>query len=307
MKKRGIVLFTTLMLIMALLSVVMIFLNKTKQTHDAVGKEFALLQTNLVMANLVEYFHDIKFDEDTIFYGSGVPYGLDFGDSSVEIVIDSTHKYLNINTLVKFITKKDNPEYSKFVDFLYKYRVKDPELFIDILIDTVDPDKEELNSGSGSEIALKEPLFRNGNIYNQKHFDKIIEYYSLLYNDQEIYKVPFGEMFNFTAPSLDLNFASLNILKIVLDDANSQVLQTIAKHNEVYEKLEDIDFDEEYLKTILKGKFGHTITTVSKLISVSVKVQYKSQFRSHLTYLYDTEKKKLYDYSIDKIEYEGIE
>ena len=106
--RKSIVLFTTLLLIMALLATIMIFLNSTRKAKDDVNYEFALVQTNSIMYNLVQYLKDIEFDEDMIYYGSQMPFSIPLEHSLIEIKIDSAHKYLNINTLCNAMKKKNN-------------------------------------------------------------------------------------------------------------------------------------------------------------------------------------------------------
>ncbi len=297
-KKKGIVLFTTILLIMALLATIMLFLNSTRKVKDEITYEFALIQTNTIMYNLVKYFNDIEFDEDIIFYGSKMPFNLQFGESRVKIKIDSAHKYLNINSLSAAMSKKDNIVYDDFINMLYQYNVKDPEFFVDLLLDTLDADNIEKNSGSGSEISLQNPIFRNGKIYNNKHFNIILDYYSNTVGDKAIFKVPFNNIISFNAPSIDINFANEKLLNVIFHDANTFSLNIIKKHTEIYEKLEDLPFDEFYLKEIRKGRFGHSVETTSSLISVVVELSYKEQFKSKIKFLYNIKNKTLQDYTI---------
>ena len=299
--KKSIVLFTTLLLIMALLATIMIFLNSTRKVKDEITYEFALIQTNAIMNNLVKYFHDIEFDEDVIFYGSKMPFNIQLGENRIQININSAHKYLNINSLATSMLKKNNIIYDNFINMMYQHKVKDPEFFVDLLLDTIDKDQEEKNSGSQSEISLQNPIFRNGKIYNKKHFDMILNYYVSITNDEDIRKVPFNEIISFDAPSIDINFANEQLLNTIFYDANTFSLNLIKKHTTVYEKLEDLPFDEFYLKEIKKGRFGHSITTNSTLIKVFIEFTYKTQFKSKISFLYDTKEKKLSNYTILEI------
>jgi len=301
MKKKAIVLFTTLLLILSLLSIVMLFLNSTKKTHDAITKEFALLQTNSVMVNLVEYLKTIDFDEEMIFHGSKVPFNLEFEDTYVTLKIDSLHKYININHFITSISKKDDLHYNKFIDFLYEKNINRPEYFIDLLIDTVDKDDFDLTSGGDTEISKAFPLFRNEKIVNKKHLDQIIEYYFEQTNDQEIYNMDFEKYFNFNAPSLDLNFANEEVLKFILYDAYESDLNIIKEHDEVYEELSDLPFDDNYKDELKKSRFGNKITTLSEMITLDIDLRYKSQYKANVKFVYNIKTKTLSDYTIDDI------
>lgn len=301
-QRKGIVLFTTILLIMALLGVVMVFLNSTKRVKDTLSYEYAQIQSNIVMYNLVEYFNGIKFDEDVVFYGSGLPFTMEFGDAIVTLEFNSAHDKININNLINIIKTKDNIAYDNFVTYLYSFRIIDPLFFIDILIDTIDKDNIEKNSGNGSEIVLKDPLFRNGRIYNNEHFKRIVEYYLQQTDDEDILKVPFDTFISFDAPNIDINFASKKILEILFYDANSFALETISKHNDIYDKLDDLPFDDYYLKNIKKGRFGQSITTTSNLLDVKVELNFNGRFKSNIKFLYDIKNKKLSQYTVEDID-----
>jgi len=301
--KKGIVLFTTLMMIMALLSIVTIFLKNTSKVKNSITTEFALIQTNSIMNNLTSYLKDVPFDEDTIFYGSKVPFTIPLkNNSSIVFKIESANKYLDINSLAVSIKSKNNETYSQFVSFLYQYNIRDPEFFIDLLLDTIDADTIEKNSGSGSEIVLNNPKFRNGKIYTMKHFKMIIDYYFSVTGDKLIYNIPFNKLISFHSASLDINFLSDRLIDMIFYDANQFDLTSIKKHNTIYEKLDDLPFDEAYIKEISKGRFAHSIGTKSSVIKVKIVLQYGEQFKSNVEFLYNIKTKSLYDYTILNIE-----
>ncbi len=300
--KKSIVLFTTLMMIMALMAVMTLFLNSTKKSKDNFYEEFALIQTNAIVNNLLSYLKSIKFTKETIFYGSKVAFPIELDNSMMVFSIASAHKHLNINTLVGTLKTKDSISYEKFVSFLYKYRVKNPEFFIDILLDTKDDDILEQNSGSGSEIVLENPIFRNGKIYNKKHFKIIVDYYAASMHDSEIYKVPFDKIFGFVSNSgkLDINFATQELLELIFEDVVKANLTQISQHNKLYETLKELPFDEMYIQKNIQGKlfFGHHIDTNSILINVNVDFDYKKQFISKVNFIYNTNAKSLTNYQI---------
>ncbi len=296
--KKSIVLFTTLLMIMALMSVMMIFLNSTKETQNNITREYALIQTNSIMSNLSQYFNNIKFDEDTIFYGSKMPFSLPLGNSDIKFTIDSNQKYLNINQLIISMKNKDNIEYTNFISYLYRYKLRDPDFFIDILLDTIDNDTFEKNSGSGSEIVLENPIFRNGKIYNQKHFQIILDYYFSKTEDKAIYDIPFENLISFNSSLLDINFANKDIINIFFYDADQFSLNMVSKHGKIYEKFKDLPFDKSYLKELKKARYGHNITFKTIVIKVVVDLKYKEQFISKISFLYNTKSKSLGDYKV---------
>lgn len=303
-RRKGVVLFVTLMLMLLLLGIVSVFLSKTKESKDNVTSSFAMIQTNLIMHNLFKYLTSIKFNEETIHYASMTPIPLNLGQSNLILKLTSAQKYININSFVQSAMNKQNTSVNdRFILLLTKYKVKDPYFFLDLLKDTIDADKESRNS-QNSEIQETYPIFRNGLIYNQTHLDKIIDFYFEKTGDMKIYKVPFTEIFGFTNSTVDINFLSYESMRILFDDANQNILKTIANYPDVYAKLEDLPFDEYYMKKINKGMLGQTISTITELLSISIDINYKEQFKSKINFEYNTKTKKLSNYKIDMIKLE---
>lgn len=290
------------MMVMLLLGVVMIFLEHTKESKENVTYEKAFLQTNLIMKNMHKYIKDVPFDETTIFYASKTSLPMVLGDSLALIKIKSDHSLLNINQIIN-ATLNDTIVYDKISSFFYKYRVRNPELFIQFLQDTIDGDKEERNSGSGSEIVLKEPTFRNGKIYNYSHLMKIVDTYANIDNDQNIYKVPFKELFSYSNNSIDINFANHIMLDLLFDDANIYLLKEVAKHLKLYETIDDLPFDTHYLQKIKTKTFlGHNIITETSVITIEISFEYKKQFKSIVSFKYNTTSNNIHDYEIIDID-----
>ena len=299
--KKGIVLFVTLMMIMLLLAVVSIFLNKTKESKDNITYERALVQTNLIMQDLLSYLKKIKFDEDMIYYAAKAPFPLGFDNSNVIIKIDSAQKYIDINSLIKD-SVKNNITADKFVSLLYRHNISQPELLLNILQDTIDTDIEDKNSGLQSEIILSVPTFRNGKVYNKMHLDIIIDYYFNKTGDNQIYNFPFSDIFGYSNSMIDMNFVSMEVMNILFEDANSYLLEIIAEHKKVYDKLEDLPFDDYYTKKIKKPILGHSISTTTSFLKIHMDLNYKTQFKSTLSFDYNINSKGITNYSIEKIE-----
>jgi len=298
--RKGVILFVTLMMIILLLGIVTVFLHKTKESKDSVTEVYAMIQTNIIMDNLLQYLKKVNFDETTIFYASQAPFPVNFGQSNVTFQVDSSQKYININSFVKN-SIKDNLISQKFISLLLTYKIKDPNFFLDLLKDTLDKDTTSRNS-TNSEIILEHPTFRNEKIYNSVHLSQIIEYYFDKTSDGKIYDVPFDEIFSYVNASIDVNFISAKLMKIIFDDANDYTLRIIEEHPDIYEKIDDLPFDKHYLKKIKKGILGQSFTTKTTNLKIDVVVHYKTQFESKISFLYNIKSKKIFDYTILSIE-----
>ena len=173
-------------------------------------------------------------------------------------------------------------------------------IFLDLLKDTVDKDVENRN-GDDSEIILEYPTFRNTKIYNKKHLDKIIEYYYIKTGDEKIYDVTFDEIFSYTSHTIDLNFTSLDIMRILFEDANEYVLKRINDKIEIFEEMDELPFDEYYMKKVKKGMLGQSFNVETNIIDIKVSVKYLAQFESKISFKYNIISKKVFDYEIQEI------
>ena len=297
--KKGIVLFVTLMLIMLLLGLVNIFLKHTKESKDFTHYSFAINQTNSILYALVDYLKDIKLDPETVFYASKIPYPLAIDNTTISIEIDSAQNKLDINSLIRD-SIKNNRSADKLVTLFIKYDIKEPELLLRLFQDTIDKDND--NRAFNTEIIVQNPTFRNDMIYNKSHFHQILEYYYLRVNDKNVFLLEKDNLFSFRSFPLDLNFLSRDVLEMLLDDANEYGISMLAKHEVFYEKFSDLPFDEAYIKKLeSKSVYGQSLSVVTNTIKMSIIINYKNQFNSDISILYNYKSKKIVDYSIDKI------
>ena len=300
MKKRnGVVLFVTLMMILLLMSVVSVFLNKTKESKDKVTTIFAMNQTNAIMHNLLSYISEVELDEYAIFFASQTAIPLNFGESNVFFRLESAQKLINLNGLIR-ASMKDNLVSDTFVLLLLRYKIQEPGFFLNLLKDTVDEDTENRDS-TASEIILEYPTFRNTKIYNEIHLSQIVDYYFKETGDMSIYEVPFDTLFTFTDSSIDLNFISLELMEILFDDINQYTLRTIDEYDDIYEDIEDMPFDAYYRKKIQKGMLGQSFTTKTQILNIEITLLYLSQFESKIHFKYNIKSKKIFDYEIDEV------
>ncbi len=298
-KRNGVVLFVTMMMILLLMSIVSIFLNKTKESKDKVTTVFAMTQTNAIMYNLLGYINELKLDEYAIFFASQTMIPLNLGDSNVFFKLNSNQRLININSLLN-ASIKDNIVSDKFIYFLLKYKIEDPDLFLNLLKDTIDKDRNSRASVE-SEIVMLHPTFRNGKIYNRAHLDMIVDYYFEQSGDGAIYNIEFDEFFSYTNNSIDLNFISLELMEFLFEDLNHYTISQIDENEGVYDDIEDMPFDPYYRKKIEKGMMGQRFTTKTETIDIEITLVYMSQFESKIRFKYNIKSKKIFDYEIMKI------
>lgn len=312
MKRRnGVVLLVTIMMIMLLMGLVGMFLTKTKESKDSVTYEFAMLQTNMMMRNVLESLREIKLDQNMLFLASKIPLPVNFGSSSAIIKLDSAQKYINIGLLIKESINKENNKRdaitNSFIEYLRQYDLKEPYLFLHILQDSVDKDNESRN-GLESEIVESFPAFREGDIFNELHLAQMIDYYFDKSGDAKIYEVPFSEMFSFKNTVIDINYASMEILEFLFDDIEQYVLRAIYEHEEIYEKKSDLEdeFTKETVELLFSKRMGQEFSISTSQLKVKISLAYKSQFQSNVSFealLSEDKISSTSEYSIDGVEF----
>lgn len=167
---------------------------------------------------------------------------------------------LNINSLLQN-SKRNEESILVFETILRTYNVQNIQFFVDLILDTIDEDVDERSYGS--EIILKDTFFTNSKIYSQKHFDKIIDYYAQVKDAKNIYKVDWGKYIRFDEDAIDVNFASIELLKILL--SNPYINDAFKKT--YYENYDDLKIDED--KQAFLNNLNLTFTTSRILVKVA--------------------------------------
>jgi hypothetical protein len=154
---------------------------------------------------------------------------------------------ININSIIS--GKTINKEvYDIIENILISYNVSDTDFFLKLLIDTIDSDSEE--RVYGSEIVVDDKFFTNSKIYSKKHLKKIMDYYYTSRDDKNIYKIPWDRYINFDTNEIDINFASLELIKLLLPNTN---ISNLFKEK-YYEKFSDLNIDKDRENILKKLK-----------------------------------------------------
>jgi hypothetical protein len=113
-----------------------------------------------------------------------------------------------------------NSKKKKYIDFfldnvLNFYNVKEPLFFKALILDTLDNDVKE--RAANSEMKLKYPFFKNGRIYNFKHFQEILDYYVKMTDDKNIYNIPWKDLIFFSKEDtiIDCNLINEKVAKFL--------------------------------------------------------------------------------------------
>ena len=211
MVKKGIALLLTLSFLIISLSIIgSVFLLYKKLTNN--NFEYSIAENSFIIESVSSKLKNIKInssnDVDKLFF---YKFSLEKNEFKVFVSFSPVFDRINLNNILR--NNKVNDSMMNFLDLIFdKYNIEDSEFLKALILDTIDTDKEEREDKS--EISLYEP-FENGQIYNQKQFQKIIDYYYNITKDKNIYKIPFKDIFSFNAIYTDCNHLSYDIKNIL--------------------------------------------------------------------------------------------
>ena len=148
-----------------------------------------------------------------------------------------------------------NKTKKKYIDMFLNnilefYQIKDPVLFKSLILDTLDTDNIE--RVGGSEIKLQNPFFKNGRIYNFKHFKQILDYYVKMTDDKEIYNIPWKDLiwFGNGEDIIDCNIINKKVARFLglmfdEDNLNCKGLKNYEENKNILNKLDIIPFTKK--------------------------------------------------------------
>ncbi|WP_457595731.1 hypothetical protein [Hydrogenimonas sp.] len=297
--RRGVVLFITLAILMMLASVVFLFLRQSDAVKKSVRSQMAAVQTNLILSDLSGYLKGQNFTQDDIFYGAGIPVALEVGALSGTLAIDSAQNRVDLNALLAALPK-DQATLEAFLAWLEEnQRLKDPQLMLALLLDTMDTDLYERERGS--EIRRTYPWFQNGTIANARALALILETYRNMSGDAVPRLEDWLEIFGFDGADFDLNYASMAQLRLLYPDLPDATLSRLAAHNNRYTQAEDLPVAEEYKEALMRPHMGITPVLSSRQIAVAVDFETPQECKGRLSFRMALKKRRITHLSLSPI------
>ncbi len=249
--RKSIALFLTIIFITLIIAILgSIFAVYKKFSKDTFYKDIS--QNSILIENVKSVLDEISKDVN----GSDIknlfhtfPISSKDGNFRALITIKPVFNRVDINEISK------NKYALKYLEnILNYYQVGDPVLFEDLLLDTIDLDKKE--RVGGSEIILQKPFFRQGKIYNYKHFKEILDYYVKLTNDKSVYKIPWQKFFIFGNGNsiIDCNLISKTVAKFLglqyNENINCKSLNSFKKNKNIIQNLNIIPVNKNIIYLI---------------------------------------------------------
>jgi hypothetical protein len=231
---------------------------------------------------LKQTLRDINSTEEYAFI-FGQSFSIPSANFDITFMFRPIDNKININNIL--VNSKINKNiYDLLENLLISYNVVDSSFFLDLLLDTIDKDSKERTYES--EIINQNIYFTNGKIYSKKHLSQIIDYYAQNRDDKNIYKIPWDKYINFNSINIDINFVSIDLLKLLLPSEN--INKTFKdKYYKNYKDLGISKVSKDMLKKL------NIVFTTSR---VSSKIKYNnSDKKFQINYIYDVNNNKTID------------
>jgi hypothetical protein len=316
--RKGIALYVTLGLISLLSVVVMSSFDLIDKGFKHVGNIEKINQTRVVISDLQDVLGvlaDEITDSDVLYalLGAYPPLSDEENRFSLTLEMRSMHKAININSILDTNKTEDDEamrlkeRYTSIFEYIFNtYQVRDGELLLNYILDTLDKDVVERDVDT--EIALNDIHFFNGLISNRSQFDRILKEYQRRVDDKEIFNVPWSDFFYFSRNSdetiIDCTFMSRNlamameleILDVIdLDEETSSDDEDVGSSEISCEMIDSSDNDQQ------KKLFG--IATLDKNSSYMIEgaVSYSTNVVDDgFRFIYDLKSKRIVDIEVEE-------
>ena len=260
-RRSAIALMITIFFIMAISISLGIALKQVKQARSEILKQNFLLQTNIILEDVLKILRDSKeleviVKEESkealyIFLSQAGFIPFEHSGIAVSIEIKSARSTLNINSIVDEEGKVIKPRYNSLINYLSLYRVNSN--YVDMLLDNMNPvNQTEEDKYYNTGIFDDNPdLFREY-IASSEHIEDINDYYMKYYNENNLENIDFEETFYFSKDintSVDVNYATAETWRLLIG-CNEVRAEELTLGSGTYAKVSDLELTSEE-KTLL--------------------------------------------------------
>ncbi len=259
MKRKGIALLITIALVATITALLTVSTGILDNSFKRISNKLFLIQSNVFFRDFISILEtstkDINSSEMLdIFFMIPISFAPEDQDISFDVSFVSDASRLNINGLLADSNVSEQQEeryeaipiktvYESYLEHILSvYNVSDKILLLAMIADSVDDDFDE--RVSGSEIALRDPLFSQGTIYSITHFKQILEAYVRETLDYSVYKIPWQELISFRNQNIDFNHIDAKVLYHTAPELQENVAQYTTERIELYDSLETLPLEE---------------------------------------------------------------
>ncbi len=234
-KRHAIALLITIFFIMAISVILGLSLKQIKDTKDEVIQEKFILQTSVLMddiLNILKKSQDLDLivkdnSKDALFIFLSEASFIPFESSGVNVMIEisSARSKFNVNTLVNAGGKLEQKRVYALINYFSTFNVNNS--YVDMLVDSISKTEEDIYYNS--DIFNENPNLFRDYISSSAHLDEINNYYMKSNNDNSLSQIDFDDLFYYSInknSKIDLNYATVQTWRLLLgcDEARAEQL-----------------------------------------------------------------------------------
>lgn len=294
--RKGVALLITVSLVATITALIGISAGILDHSFKRISNKQFLIQSNLFFSNFITILKENSSDiNDSMMLDIFFMVPLTFENVEQDIMVDVTFssdaQKLNINNYISE-DNKTNPSvdenYDEYLNrILTVYNVSDKILLLSMIADTIDKDDDERTSMS--ELAIEDPYFSQGTIFNQEHFNIILNAYKKNTLDFTVDTIPWDRLISFRGNDIDFNYISPDTLGFLVPELDPDTSVELTENRvDVYDSFEMIGFDTETTKRLKEMK----VSFFSPRVEAEMNIRH-AEHHSQIHFSYDLSSKKV--------------
>jgi len=225
-KRHAIALIITVFFIMVITTALGVALKQVKDAGDEIHRQDFLLQTNIILEDVLKILHNSKELEalateetgDALYVFLSQASFIPFEHSGISITLElqSARSMFNINALVDDKGEFDEDRLGSLVEYFRMHNINTD--YIGMLQDNVKQTKGD-DAYYNSEIFTENPFLFRDYIASKKHLQTINNFFMRYNNDNSLEEIKFDELFYFSKDrktKIDLNYATAQTWRLLV-------------------------------------------------------------------------------------------
>jgi hypothetical protein len=136
---------------------------------------------------------------------------------------------------------------------------------------------------------LEDSFFRQGHIYNLRHFDKIVSAYKKQTLDFNVDTVPWKELIGFNSDDIDFNQIEPEVLRYLVPEIDSESIRNYTSDKvDEYGSFDELPFEEETKKRLEEMNVCFYSPNVSAIMNIK-----EGDHKSQIIFTYNLKNKKV--------------
>ncbi len=259
MRRSGIVLLMTLMLITLLMGIVTLVLTQSEKLSRLGGNVFYQSTSQSIVNDLQQHLPILlsgitRADQLDLALRLPLQVETQKRDFRLKVKLSSPYTRLNVNTLVDQNGTLNPKKTAIFMGIFALYPIASPDIFLNLLYDTIDIDTAE--RGMDTEISLTRPNAKNGFIANEREFNRIVERYLQLTQDGTVLSIPWGRYIGFDGDKIDFNALNAETLSLILTSSSPEKIRSLTLYRtKAFSTKEEVIAAEPNLQSLFDTYF----------------------------------------------------